>query len=258
MASATAPTIVAQLSDPHVRVGPDDEGSVAALAAAVAAVERLEPRADAVLVTGDIADGGDRREYERAAELLAALTAPVHVLAGNHDDRGALRERFAVPTASGERYEYTVRCGAVRVVACDTTIPGRDDGCFDPERRDWLREQLAAEPTTPTIVAMHHPPLDTGIAALDAIGLPRGDRAALSALLSRSAHVRRVAAGHVHRGAFDVLGGCGVVACPSTNLATRLRIGPEPFEIVREPPAFVVHVLLGERLVSHAQPITAG
>jgi hypothetical protein len=105
---------------------------------------------------------------------------------------------------------------------------------------------------------MHHPPLDTGIAALDAIGLPRGDRAALAALLSRSAHVRRVAAGHVHRGAFDVLGGCGVVACPSTNLATRLRIGPEPFEIVREPPAFVVHVLLGERLVSHAQPITAG
>jgi 3',5'-cyclic-AMP phosphodiesterase len=256
MASATAPSILAQLSDPHVRVGPDDEGSAAALAAAVEAVERLEPPADAVIVTGDIANDRRPREYERATELLAPLTAPVHVLPGNHDDRAALRGRFAVPGAPGDRYEYAMRCGDLRVVACDTTLPGRDEGCYDAERRAWLREQLAAEPATPTLVAMHHPPLDTGIATLDAIGLPRADRDALAELMSGFAHVQRVAAGHVHRGAFDVLGGCGVVACPSTNIAVRLRIGGDPFELTREPPAFVVHALLGgERLVSHLQPI---
>ena len=62
-------------------------------------------------------------------------------------------------------------------------------------------------------------------------------------------------AGHVHRGAFGVVGGCGVVACPSTNLQAKLEIGAEGFTTVREPPAFVVHALVDGELVSHLQPV---
>jgi 3',5'-cyclic AMP phosphodiesterase CpdA len=100
---------------------------------------------------------------------------------------------------------------------------------------------------------MHHPPILTGIGGLDAIGLTNRD--ALAGLLQRSPQVRRVIAGHVHRGAFGVVGGCGVVACPSTNLQSKLEIGTDGFTIVREPPAFAVHALVDGELVSHLQPI---
>jgi 3',5'-cyclic-AMP phosphodiesterase len=233
-----AATVLAQLSDPHMRLPPEDQGAGAALEAAVRAVLALDPLPDAVIVTGDLADGARAAEYERVQELLAPLPMPVHLLPGNHDDSAVI--------GAG----YAVRFGDLRLVACDSTIPGRDEGEVDLE---WLESCLAEDRSTPTIVAMHHVPILTGIGGLDAIGLTNRD--ALAGLLERSPQVRRVIAGHVHRGAFGVVGGCGVVACPSTNLQSKLEIGAEDFTIVREPPAFAVHALLDGELVSHLQPV---
>jgi 3',5'-cyclic-AMP phosphodiesterase len=227
--------VIAQLSDPHIRLLPEDEGSGAALEAAVRSVLALDPLPDAVVVTGDLADGALPAEYARVRELLEPLPMPVHVLPGNHDE--------------GVAADYAVRVGDLRLVACDSTVPGRDDGEIDLE---WLEAELARD-GAPTIVAMHHPPILTGIGGLDAIGLTNRD--ALAGLLERSPQVKRVIAGHVHRGAFGVVGGCGVVACPSTNLQAKLEIGTDGFTIVREPPAFAVHALLDGELVSHLQPV---
>jgi Icc protein len=174
---------------------------------------------------------------------------PVHVLPGNHDHREILSEHFETPA------RYAVDVGELRLVVCDTTLPGRMEGSLDRERRDWLAAQLDAADGRPVVVAMHHPPLLTGITVLDEIGLPAADRAALGELLARSPHVRRVVAGHVHRAAFGVLGGCGVVTAPSTNLQARLEIGAQAFDFAPEPPGFLVHVELDGELVSHVQSL---
>ena len=211
--------ILAQLSDPHMRLPPEDEGSGEALAAAVKAVLVLDPLPDAVIVTGDLADGAEAAEYDRVRELLEPLPMPVHVLPGNHDDSAVVEA------------DYVVRVGELRLIGCDSTIPGRDDGELD---LDWLAARLAEDRETPTIVAMHHAPILTGIGGLDDIGLRNRD--ALGRLLERSPQVQRVIAGHVHRGAFGVVGGCGVVACPSTNLQAKLELGTAGFTVVREHP----------------------
>jgi Icc protein len=241
--------LLAQLSDPHVN--DDDDGPALALDAAARQVAALEPAPGAVLVSGDLTEHGSASEYERVRELLLTLTMPVHVLAGNHDDAQALRKRFPLPPAiadaASDDYRYVTRCGPLRLIGCDTTRPGRDDGSLD---LGWLAARLA-ESDAPTIVAMHHPPVQIGIPALDRIGLPEADRAALAGLLARSPHVCRVIAGHVHRTVFAVLGGCGVVACPSTHRQARLAIGAEDLVMVDEPPAFAVHTAS----VSHIQPI---
>lgn len=253
-----APTLLAQLSDLHVRVGPRDRDSARALAAAVDAVLALTPRPHAVLVTGDLADDASAREYERCRELLAPLPMPVYALPGNHDDRDAVRAHFAPLDPrdhAGDLVQFSVTVGGLRVVLCDTTMPGRDEGSFGRERRAWLDAELAAEPRVPTIVAMHHPPAVIGLPGLDALGLPPDDRAALAALVARRPQVRRVVAGHVHRTVFDVLGGCGLVIAPSTNIQARLEIGAPDYDLVAEPAAFAVHVLLEGDVVSHIQPV---
>jgi 3',5'-cyclic AMP phosphodiesterase CpdA len=260
--SVAALTVLAQLSDPHVDVGPGDAGSAEALAAAVAAVRRLDPAPDAVLVSGDLTNRSDARSYERVRELLAPLSMPVHVLPGNHDDREALRTWFTddpVAGAHGAPFQYTLRCGDVRLVVCDTTVPGRDDGRLDAGSLAWLEGELAAEPAVPTIVAMHHAPLLTGIGAMDAIGLPEADRSGLADLLRRSPQVRRVVAGHVHRACFGLLGPCGVFACPSTHLQVRWDPAGPRITLDPAPPSYGLHtVLAGGEVVTLVQPVGSG
>ncbi len=239
--------ILAQLSDPHVLVGPGDRGSAESLAAGVAAVLALRPRPDAVLVSGDLADTASAAEYERVRELLAPLPMPVHVLPGNHDDRDALRSHF--PLDGEGEYRFVADVDGVRLVVCDSTIPGRPEGRLD---LGWLAAQLAAPAV---VVAMHHPPFGIGMPALDEIALRPEDTAALAALLERSPQVLRVACGHTHRAAFAVLGGCGAFSCPGVHLTARLEIGAPDYTVVAEPPAFALHVAVGGAVTTHVQPI---
>jgi Icc protein len=234
--------VIAQLSDPH--------GSRPALDAAVAAVLALRPLPDAVLVSGDLADAGATEEYARVRDSLAALPMPVHVLPGNHDDAGALCAAFELATTRA-----SMRCGPVRLVTCDTSVPGTDGGRLDEEQLAWLDDELAADRVTPTLVAMHHPPILTGIPASDAIGLPRAERTTLAEVLARHPQVQLVVAGHVHRPIVGRLGKRPVFICPSVDLQVRLDfIEREAFGLVPEPPAIAVHVLVGDEVVTHLQP----
>jgi Icc protein len=236
----TPTTLLAQISDPHIRLdGADDENSGPALAAAVDRVLALDQLPDAVVVTGDIANSGDPREHERARELLAPLPMPIHLAAGNHD-------LFPEPQ------RYAVAVGGLRLVTCDTSIRGRDDGQLEV---DWLAAQLDEDRETPTVVAMHHPPFLIGVQWLDELGLPEADRSALAELLARSPQVKRVVAGHVHRTIATTLGGCGVVTCASTNIQSKLDFATEGMALVREPPSILIHALIGETVVTHVQPI---
>jgi Icc protein len=253
-----APSLLAQLTDPHIRVGGRDREAAEALSGAVRAVLALEPRPHAVLVTGDLAENGAAREYDRVRELLAPLPTPVHVLAGNHDDRDALRAAFDLgdlTTRSGDLVQYVAHCRDLRIVVCDTTLPGLDEGAFDPVRQAWLETQLLAEPGAPTIVATHHPPIRVGLPAADRLGLPELERAAFARTLARFGQVRRVVCGHVHRTVLGTAGGCPILALSSTWVQTKLEIGAPDLEMVREPPSIALHALVDGELVSHVQPV---
>lgn len=77
---------LAAIGDLHVRVrGPlPIEEELAA----------LHDRADALLVAGDITDGGRLAEAERAADLLATARLPIVAVLGNHDLRTLRRRAF--------------------------------------------------------------------------------------------------------------------------------------------------------------------
>jgi 3',5'-cyclic-AMP phosphodiesterase len=247
--------ILAQISDPHVHVGPGDLGSAEALSAAVAAVAGLQPTADALLLSGDLTDHASEEEYRRVAELLEPLRLPLHVLAGNHDDRASLRTHLGAPGEGDEPIQYAVGVARLRLVACDTTVPALVEGAFGADRLGWLEARLAEAPDTPTIVAMHHPPILTGMPAMDALGLPEADRAAIAELLAGTPQVKRVVTGHVHRAATGESGGRPVFVCPSSHLQLALDLDSDEIALRREPPCFALHVATGCEVVSHLQPV---
>jgi Icc protein len=250
------PFLLAQLTDPHIGATWGEGDPVAGFSAVVASMLELRPGVDAVLISGDLADHASDAEYGQLAGLVGELDVPVYVMAGNHDDRDALRRHFAAPGDPGTPLQYAVDLGPMRLIVLDTTRPGHDGGALDAERLAWLDVELAALPDMPTLIAMHHPPFATGIPAFDAIGLPVDDQRALGKVVRRHPQALRLLAGHVHRTIIGSLAGRPALSVPSTFTQARLSIGAERLEFVAEPAGFAVHALLDGDLSSHIQPVT--
>jgi 3',5'-cyclic AMP phosphodiesterase CpdA len=212
-----------------------------------------------VLLSGDLADEPSSAAYEQAHELLAPLGVPLHAIPGNHDDRDLLRARFgASPAPAGAPVCFAVHCGGMRVVGCDSTSPGSDAGALGVERLEWLDETLGEQPGTPTLLALHHPPVLTGVRSMDAIALAGEDRIALEVLLGGHPQVRAISCGHVHTTMTTAFAGRPLLVCPSTNSAVRLDLRARddlPFGTSGGPLGFAVHALADDCLVFHVQPL---
>lgn len=249
--------VIAQITDPHLRF--DEPHRTAQLNASVAALAAMELPLAAVLVTGDIADDGRPDEYAAAAAALAPIDAPVVLLPGNHDDRAAMRAAFGLPGEPTDpiRSTLTVPGGVggagLRIIACDTTIPGADDGTVDGP---WLAARLLDDHGTPTLIAMHHVPTPIHVPSLDELDIPASDRRELEAALRHAGNVVGVVAGHVHRGTLGQLGGVPVISAPSSNLQIAFDLSAPELELAEsDPPALALHTLIDGCLVTHLQPV---
>src|SRR5258707_2392799 len=103
---------LAKFPDLHVRPtgerNKDAVDSTRMSADAVDHLNRLDPRPDLVLITGDLVDEGLQAEYESLRALLAKLDLPYLLMAGNHDDRERLARSFTehayLPATGAKHY----------------------------------------------------------------------------------------------------------------------------------------------------------
>src|SRR6476659_3787407 len=236
-----APTLLLQLSDLHIGGAENGMDPIPRLEAVIEAVRVLPNRP---------ADG-----YRVAREMLTRLEGPLHVLPGNHDDRGQLREAFELAGSGDEPINYSTQVGDLRLIAFDSIVPGQDPGDFPPEQLRWLDEELTAEPGAPTLLALHHPPLSTGIAEWDAINLLAPQREALADVVARHPQLLGIVGGHLHRVAASSLAGRPVLAAPSTYWQVRpdFEEGDE-YQVV-DTPGFAIHALRDGELYSQAESV---
>jgi 3',5'-cyclic-AMP phosphodiesterase len=241
--------LLAQISDLHIKppgaFAYQRVDTAAHLVRCVARLNALEPRPDAVLVTGDLVDRGSADEYRHLKTLLDPLRIPYYLLIGNHDDRAALREVFAERDelrAGGEFVQYTLDLGPLRVIALDSQVPRQSAGDLCDARLAWLADQLDAARDKPVIVALHHPPFVSGIGHMDRMRLDPAAAGKLAALIGRHPNVERVLCGHVHRPMFTRFAGtiAAAIPAPAHQVALDLRDdAPSAFRM--EPPAFALH-----------------
>jgi len=256
------PVLLAQLSDPHLGARWEGVDPQPRLEAVIEAVRALPNPVDAVVITGDLSDSGSEADYRLARRLLERLEAPVHALPGNHDLRGPLRRAFELPGEGDDPVVYCADVGELRLVAFDSIVPGQDPGAFGPEQLRWLDEELSREPERPTLLAMHHPPLVTGIPEWDGINLAPAEREALAEVVGRHPQLRAIVGGHLHRIATAALAGCPVLSAPSTYLQVLPDFAPADFAaedavVWTDPPGFALHVLRDGELSSQVELLGA-
>lgn len=255
--------LVAQLTDPHV-VAPGRRAygvvdTVACLAAAVRRLTALEPQPDLVVLTGDLAYDGAPDEYSQLRDLLAPLRMPWRVIPGNHDRRQALRATLptvACPArAIVDRLCWCEDHGPLRIIGLDSLVEGASHGALDGTQLAWLDARLAEAPHRPTLILLHHPPLPSGIAPMDRIGLREPER--LRAVLDRHRQVERLLCGHVHRTIAWRWAGTLVSVAPSTAHQVALALQQDSSAaFTLEPSAIHLHLWRDDSgVVTHQVPI---
>jgi 3',5'-cyclic-AMP phosphodiesterase len=264
---AALPLLIAQLSDAHVGTGPEfldgRMDTAAALRRAVTHLARLDPAPDLVLFTGDLTDRGSAAEYATVDAALAPLRMPVYAVPGNHDDSAMARQSLArcIPAAADAPQQvcwYHVRHGGLHLVALDTVVPRQSHGALGADQLAWLARTLTACRGEPVLLFMHHPPLPTGLAAMDACSLLSGVDE-LAALIRGHGQVQGLLCGHLHRPVQMTFAGVPLHVAPSVSHQVDLDLRPgQPVRARLEPPKVSLHRWSADRgLCTHLSYVDA-
>jgi 3',5'-cyclic-AMP phosphodiesterase len=253
--------LIAHISDCHVVPEPKRcYGMVDTrywLAQSVARLNALSPRPDLVVISGDLVDEPSNEAYATLTDLLAAMTLPFIVIPGNHDDRALLARHFpdhAYLTKDRKKAHFSIDLGPVRLIAFDAVVPGKEWARVIERDLDWLAAELAAAGDHPTMLVMHHPPIVTGIAFMDALQPPL--HPGFAALIMRHTQVKLIACGHVHRVVDGLLGHARVAVAGSTAHQFRLAIdSAAPPAVSMEPPSIRLHHWRGFDVTSFVVPV---
>ena len=242
--------LIAQLSDPHVGTGPAFLGgrmdTEKALRDAVAHVATMRPRPDLVLLTGDLTEHGSATEYALVSDALAQLCMPVYAVPGNHDDSKAALDALArympvAPDAPEGSCCYRVRPEDLHLIALDTVVAHQSHGALCSEQLAWLAHTLNDCQGEKVLIFMHHPPLPTGIEAMDACSLMAGGDE-LAALVRGHGSVQGILCGHLHRPVQMQFGGVPLHVAPSVAHQITLDLRPgAALHAQLEPPKISLH-----------------
>ena len=253
--------LVAQITDLHIGFDRDNphELNVRRLNMVIDQLIDMEPRPSLLLVTGDLVEHGeDVDSYRHMKALTARWGGPILWAMGNHDDRASFRAVFPeIPAGSSGFIQYEMDHGGLRWIVLDTLDPGRHGGTICTKRAAWLKARLAERKAVPTVIVLHHPPVDTGIDWMSALGCEDWVRR-LERIIKPAKQVVAMIAGHVHRPIATSFGGKPLTVCPSTAPWVALNlddIDPKHPDgrplILGDAPAFALHYWNGERMLTH-------
>ena len=256
--------LIAQITDIHLGFDPGnpDELNRQRLDTVLRALIEGPNRPDLLLATGDLTDHGDSDSYLALADAFGQCPFPIWPCMGNHDDRENFAAIFPDIPQQGGFIHYVIPLPGRRIIMLDTLEPGRHGGAFCEARARWLAERLDEDSATPTLIVMHHPPVEVGIDWMNTHpDEPWVQR--FAATIEGRPNIVALICGHLHRTITAPWKGTSVAICSST--APQLALDLRPMDpaapdgrpmIIADAPAYALHRWTGEGLVTHFE--TAG
>jgi 3',5'-cyclic-AMP phosphodiesterase len=214
--------VIAHISDTHLLAeGRPLYGAVqgeANLKQALAQLERLETKPEAIVITGDLADLGEPDAYARLRAIVEpaakSLGAQIIWVMGNHDERPEYAKALFDAEPSLEPQDRVYEINGLRIISFDTTVPGYHHGAVTDAQLEWLADELSTPARDGTLLALHHPPIPTPLLwAMEMLELHGQDRLAK---VIESTDVRGILAGHLHYSTHSTFAGIPVSVAAAT------------------------------------------
>ncbi|MGH2701554.1 MAG: metallophosphoesterase family protein [Actinomycetota bacterium] len=227
---------------------------------------------------GDIADHGNRNEFERAVEVLSDLAMPWEVIVGNHDMYSTAEERLAGRAyfaeffgreADGKLFEHRGRRFALLDSAEEIASPfapyslvtgqfmeGNGGaivrGALTVPQHEILAE-VAAPGSAPAFVFLHHPTQPFTSFPPIVFGLRDADSGRLHAVCE-SGNVWGVFAGHTHRSKLS--GRFGRVPVTEVAIPRDYPFGYALVDVTDHGYSYRFHQISNQELLQEAYPLS--
>ncbi|MFA0088108.1 phosphodiesterase [Vibrio sp. 10N.261.51.F12] len=248
--------LVAQLTDLHIKQGGKlaykKVDTLKCLQRAVTHINRLVPKPDCTVITGDLGDFGTDAEYEIIHRELRKFTMPVHIVPGNHDHRDNLRCSLSSIAA----FDHDTYCNFVQhygnqcLIGLDSSVIGQPYGELSNETLEWLQQTLLANAEYQVTIFVHHPPMTVGLGHMDVQNLRNAD--ALFEVLTSCRTLQGIVVGHLHRPISAMWRGIPVWVGPSHSHSVTLDLNDNaPSSFSMEPPMIRLLSLTGDGVTSH-------
>ncbi len=156
--------------------------------------ELMNHQPDHLIIAGDLClKDGDKAIYRWQKSKFDALDVPYSIIAGNHDDAGALYEVFShLPRLHDGELYYHREMGGYHFIFLDTA-----KGCLSSMQKKWFEEKLVEKLDLPKIVIMHHPPDKMHVPHMDSSHALR-DAQQVMEILRGHQHPLQIFCGHYH------------------------------------------------------------
>lgn len=153
---------------------------------------------DAIVVTGDISNDGSEWTYRYADRLFSSLGIPTYCCPGNHDSLKVMLNEYK--PSFYQVLPPSCKIKGWKLVMLNSVVPADEDpdqnkarGFLSDESLDYVIQEL--EEGLPTIIALHHPPLEPGgwlnRRLLD-------NRETFNQIIQSYSNARLVIYGHIH------------------------------------------------------------
>ncbi len=155
--------------------------------------QAIQVRPDGLLLTGDLADSGERAAYEHLQGAIAPFGLPVYCLPGNHDNLDVMQD-----VLRSQGTPQAIDLGHWQLLLLSSVLLSAQfgEGYLTTETLQWLQAELRREPHKPTAIALHHHPVPVNIDWVDQMQVQNaGD---LLMILDIHPQVRLVTFGHIH------------------------------------------------------------
>ena len=216
----------------------------------VGQINRIQPKPDLVLITGDLVESPDEACYQQFIDLIKPLELPAYVIPGNHDNPQIMLGVFAHTPyfpVSDDTFQYEIEDLPFRILALNSYSDGTQLPEFDDQRVSWLHKQLSRS-DNPVLIAIHHPPMTTGIEFIDMGGSEWFQ--GFKSVLAEHPQVKLVICGHCHT---DICGRIGQVPVYMASATAHQLIAARgmdiaPSAVAAAAPPVLHHFINGEFL----------
>ena len=207
--------LISQIRDCHLPENPEQTylgiNPRRCLQELILKVKALTP--ELLLATGDLSEDGSEVSYQALQEIFRQLGVPVLALPGNHDNPELLAEAFP---GSPVNTMVASSHGAWKVIRLNSCLPGKPEGRLSEMTVLALEKFLRHYADSPTIIALHHQPIEIGSPWIDKYRL--FDSRNFLRLVDQNPSIRAVTWGHVHQVFETTRNGTHMLGCPSSAI----------------------------------------